>query len=73
MGTIEPNPPLYWLTLRAWMSLAGQSEFAVRFLSILFSTAVGLYEAESGQRLPVFTPDGQRVQGNQIFIRYPFN
>ena len=34
---------------------------------------VGLYEAESGQRLPVFTPDGQRIAGDQIFIRYPFN
>lgn len=34
---------------------------------------VGLYEAEGGQRLPVFTSDSQRVPGDQIFIPYPFN
>jgi len=30
------NGPLYFLLLRPWLSLAGRSEFALRFLSLLF-------------------------------------
>lgn len=30
------HPPLYYLFLHFWMILAGQSEFAVRYLSLLF-------------------------------------
>ena len=30
------NGPLYFLLLRPWLSLAGQSEFALRFLSLFF-------------------------------------
>jgi len=30
------NGPLYFLALRPWLGLAGQSEFALRFLSVLF-------------------------------------
>lgn len=32
------NGPLYFLILRPWLGLAGQSEFALRFLSALFGT-----------------------------------
>lgn len=51
MLTTEPNPPLYWLALRAWMALAGQSEFSVRFLSVLFSTATIPLLVQFGRRL----------------------
>jgi len=62
MGTTEPNPPLYWLTLRAWMSLAGRSEFAVRFLSVLFSTAT----------VALLYPFGQRLFGQRIGVLVAF-
>lgn len=33
---VEPNPPLLYLALRAWVALAGASEFATRFFSAFF-------------------------------------
>lgn len=33
---IEPNPPLMYLALRAWIALAGASEFAARYFSAFF-------------------------------------
>jgi uncharacterized membrane protein len=36
ISTIEPNPPLLYLLLRAWVFLAGTSEFATRFFSASF-------------------------------------
>ncbi len=33
-GAIREHPPLYYLLLSLWMPLTGQSEFAVRFLSV---------------------------------------
>ena len=35
MGSTEPNPPLYWLVLKGWMALAGRSELASRWPSVL--------------------------------------
>lgn len=35
MAHTEPNPPLYWILLHGWMRLAGQSELAVRWPSVL--------------------------------------
>ena len=35
MATTEPNPPLYWLLLRGWLGLAGRSELAARWPSVL--------------------------------------
>jgi cellulose synthase/poly-beta-1,6-N-acetylglucosamine synthase-like glycosyltransferase/4-amino-4-deoxy-L-arabinose transferase-like glycosyltransferase len=34
--TSDPHPPLYYLALKGWMTVFGQSEIAVRSLSILF-------------------------------------
>jgi mannosyltransferase len=36
IGTVEPNPPLMYLALRAWVALAGASEFATRYFSAFF-------------------------------------
>ncbi|HEX5414095.1 MAG TPA: glycosyltransferase family 39 protein, partial [Chloroflexota bacterium] len=35
----DTHPPLYFALLHYWMSLAGDSEFSVRFLSVLVGTA----------------------------------
>ena len=34
--TIEPNPPLMYLVLRAWVAMAGASEFVTRYFSAFF-------------------------------------
>ncbi len=36
---MDVHPPLYFYTLHLWMDWAGRSEFALRFLSLLFSLA----------------------------------
>ncbi|MBI4788939.1 MAG: hypothetical protein HY782_18055 [Chloroflexi bacterium] len=33
---IEPNPPLLYLALRAWVAVAGASEFVTRYFSVFF-------------------------------------
>ena len=35
------QPPLYYYLLNLWMAVAGDSEFAVRFLSLLFGFIAG--------------------------------
>ena len=35
----DPHPPLHYLLTKAWISLAGTSEFSVRLLSVLFGIA----------------------------------
>lgn len=36
VANVDPQPPLYYLLLHYWMETLGQSEFATRFLSVLF-------------------------------------
>jgi len=35
---LDGSPPLYYVVLRAWMGLAGRSEAAVHWLSVVFAT-----------------------------------
>ena len=54
-GTIRQNGPLYYLMLRGWIALAGQSEYAMRFFALFFGVlGVPLIYA-LGRRL--FNPD----------------
>lgn len=45
------HPPLYYYILWAWMLLTGQTEFAVRFLSLGFGVAIVALVASVGRRL----------------------
>ena len=38
LARAEPNPPLYWFLLHGWMQVAGRSEIAVRWPSVLAGT-----------------------------------
>lgn len=38
-SAVREHPPLYYLLLSLWMPLAGRSEFAIRFLSVIIGTA----------------------------------
>src|ERR1700680_4056429 len=34
LATSEPHPPFYYSFLKAWIPIAGSSEFALRFVSV---------------------------------------
>lgn len=44
-------PPLYYLLLRPWLALVGTSEFALRYLSVLFGVVGVALLAQVGRRL----------------------
>jgi len=48
---LEPNPPLYYVLLHAWMRLFGDSAEAVRSLSVVFSTLTALTTYAIGRAL----------------------
>jgi 4-amino-4-deoxy-L-arabinose transferase-like glycosyltransferase len=50
-GTAEPNPPLYWFLLHGWMRLAGSSELAVRWPSVLAGVVAVAATARLGAAL----------------------
>ncbi len=45
------QPPLYYLLLRPWLLVAGESEFALRFLSLIFGVLTVPLLAVVGRRL----------------------
>ena len=32
----DPHPPVYWVMLKLWMMVAGESEVAIRLLTVFF-------------------------------------
>lgn len=52
------NGPLYYLLIRPWFSLAGSSEFALRYTSVLFGTVAVALLWQVGRRL---LPGGNRL------------
>jgi len=51
MGAAREHPPAYYLVMSLWMQLAGVSEFAVRFPSVLMSVLAVSWSYKLGQRL----------------------
>ncbi len=49
--TTDTHPPLYFLLLSAWRLLAGDTEFALRFLSVMAGTLIVPLGYVSGKRL----------------------
>lgn len=47
----SPHPPLYYALMHVWMRLAGSSEFALRFPSVLTSTLLVAAAAQLGRAL----------------------
>lgn len=54
-GMIRQNGPLYYLLLRGWIALAGQSEYAMRFFALFFGVLGVPLIYGLGRRL--FNPD----------------
>lgn len=48
---VDSHPPLYYVLLKGWMVLAGQSDFSLRFLSVMAGTATLPVVYVLGQRL----------------------
>jgi hypothetical protein len=40
LGSVEPHPPLYYSLLHFWLSLLGDDEFVVRFISVIAGTLI---------------------------------
>ena len=49
--TYDQHPPLYFILLHSWMQVAGQSEFALRFPSVMASLLVAPLVYVLGRRL----------------------
>ncbi len=52
----ENHPPLYYLALHLWMMVAGQSEYAMRYLSVWAGVAAVALTLSLGHRLVGFWP-----------------
>jgi len=48
---VENHPPLYFIFLHLWMALAGQSEFSIRFPSLIWGVLTVPLTFKLGQRL----------------------
>jgi hypothetical protein len=60
LATQDLHPPLYYVALHFWMRLAGSSEFAVRFVSVLFGLPAVPVTYQLGTNL---FPGGDRPGG----------
>ncbi len=71
-GSAEPHPPLYLALLQGWMFPAGATEYAVRFLSVMFglATVAAAYELGrqiAGERLGLAAAAVAALNPYQIF------
>ena len=69
MAQTEPNPPLYWLILKGWMALAGSSELAVRWPSVLAGVAAVALVLRWGRAL---VGQGPALAGALLTAASPF-
>ena len=53
-------PPLYYLLLRVWLPFTGTSEYALRFLSVLFGVVAVALMARIGRHLVPSTREGDK-------------
>ena len=84
LTTIRAHPPLYYITLRLWIFLLGQSEFTTRFLSVvlglliiplvyrlgsmLYDEKVGCLAALIGAFSPYLISHAQDVRMYSLFV-----
>jgi len=71
-GSAEPHPPLYLALLQAWLFPAGVTEYAVRFLSVMFglATVAVIYQLGrqvAGERLGLAVATVAALNPYQIF------
>jgi mannosyltransferase len=63
LGQDEPNPPFYYALLWSWLRLAGESEFALRFLSAWWGVFLVPWAYDLGKRL-----GGKRLGAATAFL-----
>lgn len=51
MGAAREHPPFYYLLMSLWMQVAGETEFAIRYPSVLISVLSISWAAQLGQQL----------------------
>lgn len=68
-GAIREHPPLYYLLLSLWMPLSGQSEFAVRFLSVI----IGMTTVAAMYRLLRSTSSSLALLTTLLLVLSPFH
>jgi mannosyltransferase len=60
------QPPLYYYVLNVWMALTGDSEFAVRFLSLFFGVLTIPLMYVTARRLFDLTPDPSPTRRGEV-------
>lgn len=68
--TIEPNPPLLYLLLRAWVFLAGAGEFGVRFFSAFFGVLCVPLIYRAGREMLMTLDSGSRRAMAGLFAAF---
>ncbi len=69
-AAVREHPPIYYLMLSLWMPLAGTSEFAIRFLSVLIGTVT---VAATHRVLKRILDQPTAVLGTLLLVTSPFH